>query len=245
MEQVFVSSVFVGLEEYRKSVCSAIDRLDGMKAVCMERFGSRHDPPLEVCLNKIREADYFIGIMGCNYGSSPSDDVRSYSEIEYDYAKSLEKPGLMFVAPGNISMPANSIEPDVLRQRQDAFRTKIRAQHTTSSFATPADLGTDVIIGIHNLISEKQNQKITTLLEAVRYSALEYSAFKNPPAIPMTTLMFPFITNQAGFDTGIAISNTSASPFGNPPQAGICTIHYYGGMIGGGLAPINQTSPVV
>ena len=112
MEQVFVSSVFVGLEEYRKSVCSAIDRLDGMKAVCMERFGSRHVPPLEVCLNKIREADYFIGIMGCNYGSSPSDDVRSYSEIEYDYAKSLEKPGLMFVAPGNISMPANSIVVD-------------------------------------------------------------------------------------------------------------------------------------
>ena len=36
-----------------------------------------------------------------------------------------------------------------------------------------------------------------------------------------TTLLFPFVTNQAGFDTGIAISNTSA-------QAGSCTISYHG-----------------
>ena len=36
-----------------------------------------------------------------------------------------------------------------------------------------------------------------------------------------TTLLFPFVTNQAGFDTGIAITNTSA-------QAGSCTISYHG-----------------
>ena len=36
-----------------------------------------------------------------------------------------------------------------------------------------------------------------------------------------TTLLFPFVTNVAGFDTGIAISNTSS-------QAGSCTITYFG-----------------
>ena len=36
-----------------------------------------------------------------------------------------------------------------------------------------------------------------------------------------TTLLFPFVTNKAGFDTGLAISNTSA-------QAGSCTISYHG-----------------
>ena len=29
----------------------------------------------------------------------------------------------------------------------------------------------------------------------------------------VTNLLFPFVTNQAGFDTGIAISNTSRDPF--------------------------------
>jgi hypothetical protein len=43
-----------------------------------------------------------------------------------------------------------------------------------------------------------------------------------------TVLLFPFVTNQAGFDTGIAISNTSTDPFGTTPQAGTCQLNFYG-----------------
>jgi hypothetical protein len=46
-----------------------------------------------------------------------------------------------------------------------------------------------------------------------------------------TSLLFPFMTNQLGFDTGIAISNTSTDPFGGSgatAQAGICTLNFYG-----------------
>ena len=32
-------------------------------------------------------------------------------------------------------------------------------------------------------------------------------------------LLFPFVTNQAGFDTGIAIANTSQDPFGTFPSS--------------------------
>jgi len=44
-----------------------------------------------------------------------------------------------------------------------------------------------------------------------------------------TILLYPFITNQAGFDTGIAIANTSTDPFGTGPQAGACTLNWYSG----------------
>jgi len=60
-----------------------------------------------------------------------------------------------------------------------------------------------------------------------------------------TNLLFPFVTNQAGFDTGIAISNTSRDPFATPTarlQAGRCTINYYGTTTNGGAAPAAQTS---
>lgn len=60
-----------------------------------------------------------------------------------------------------------------------------------------------------------------------------------------TNLLFPFVTNQAGFDTGIAISNTSQDPFGTGTQSGACRINYYGGTSGGGAAPAAQTSGVV
>jgi hypothetical protein len=43
-----------------------------------------------------------------------------------------------------------------------------------------------------------------------------------------TNLLFTFLTNQAGFDAGIAIANTSRDPFGTTPQKGNCTLNYYG-----------------
>jgi hypothetical protein len=50
-------------------------------------------------------------------------------------------------------------------------------------------------------------------------------------------LLFPFVTNQAGFDTGIALANTSLDPFGTTPQNGPVTLNYYGNTTGGGAAP--------
>jgi hypothetical protein len=50
-------------------------------------------------------------------------------------------------------------------------------------------------------------------------------------------LLFPFVTNQDGFDTGIAIANTSADPYGTAPQTGIVNLWYYGTTSGGGAAP--------
>ena len=60
-----------------------------------------------------------------------------------------------------------------------------------------------------------------------------------------TNLLFPFLTNQLGFDSGVSIANTSVDPFGTSPQAGTCKINYYGETTGGGAAPAAQTSQVV
>lgn len=47
-------------------------------------------------------------------------------------------------------------------------------------------------------------------------------------AASSTTLLFPFVTNQAGFDTGVIIANASATPGGGTPVDGTCEIHFYG-----------------
>lgn len=59
---------------------------------------------------------------------------------------------------------------------------------------------------------------------------LDTSSAKNAFSIGIcrTVLLFPFVTNQAGFDTGIAISNTSTDPFGTVPQAGTCSENWFG-----------------
>jgi len=48
-------------------------------------------------------------------------------------------------------------------------------------------------------------------------------------SICQTLLLFPFVTNQSGFDTGIAIANTSTDPIGTATQAGTCTLSWYSG----------------
>jgi hypothetical protein len=55
-------------------------------------------------------------------------------------------------------------------------------------------------------------------------------------------LLFPFVTNQVGFDTGIAIANTSLDPYGTAPQAGTITVNFYGNTVGGGAAPAALTT---
>lgn len=57
-----------------------------------------------------------------------------------------------------------------------------------------------------------------------------------------TNLLFPFVTNVVGFDTGMAISNTSSDPFGTTTQSGNCTVYYFGQGQGGGAAPASQTT---
>jgi large repetitive protein len=59
---------------------------------------------------------------------------------------------------------------------------------------------------------------------------LDTSTAKNAIQIGIcrTILLYPFITNQAGFDTGIAIANTSTDPFGTTPQTGTCSLNWYG-----------------
>jgi hypothetical protein len=55
-------------------------------------------------------------------------------------------------------------------------------------------------------------------------------------------LLFPFVTNIAGFDTGVAIANTSVDPYGTSPQTGTVTLNYYGTTSGGGAAPATATT---
>jgi len=60
-----------------------------------------------------------------------------------------------------------------------------------------------------------------------------------------TILLYPYITNQAGFDTGLTVANTSQDPFTvgssvTGAQAGSCAFTYYGGTT---AAPTTPPAP--
>lgn len=82
-----------------------------------------------------------------------------------------------------------------------------------------------------------------TTVAAPRFAASAATPFNAITVSPCTTsLLFPFVTNADGFDTGIAIANTSSDPTtgtdgGTVAQAGTVTFYYYGPS-----APDAQTS---
>jgi hypothetical protein len=58
-------------------------------------------------------------------------------------------------------------------------------------------------------------------------------------------LLMPFVTNQAGFDTGVALANTSLDTFGTSAQQGTVKLTYFGSTAGGGAAPPPFTTQTV
>jgi hypothetical protein len=58
-----------------------------------------------------------------------------------------------------------------------------------------------------------------------------------------TILLYPYITNQGGFDTGLTVANTSQDPvFSTGAQNGACTFTYYGGTTAAPTTPPGPTS---
>lgn len=60
-----------------------------------------------------------------------------------------------------------------------------------------------------------------------------------------SNLLFPYITTEAGFDSGIAISNTSTDPWASRKTEGACTLNLYGTTSGGGAVPGPFSTPTV
>ena len=51
----------------------------------------------------------------------------------------------------------------------------------------------------------------------------------NAAANHHTRLLFSYVSNEAGFDTGISISNTSMDPFKTAKESGTCILYFYSG----------------
>ncbi len=53
-------------------------------------------------------------------------------------------------------------------------------------------------------------------------------------------LLFPYVTQAPGYDTGIAVANTTSDPYGTTGQYGAVEFWYYGSLTNGGAAPGTQ-----
>ena len=82
-------------------------------------------------------------------------------------------------------------------------------------FACVSSIGNIAIVGA--------NASCPPNVGGTTWTKISWNASSPQPAAT-TNLLFPYVTNANGFDTGIAISNTSADPFSTATGSGTCTL---------------------
>lgn len=137
--QVFVSSTFKDLIEERKSVIHALLELDCIPAG-MELFPAADEDAWTLIKEVINDSDYYLLILAGKYGSTNSLGV-SYTEMEFDYAVSMNKPILVFLHENTDNL--NVAKTEKLEKAQNdlkAFREKAQEKHC-KFWNTSEDLG--------------------------------------------------------------------------------------------------------
>lgn len=148
--QVFVSSTYEDLHAERQEVMQALLELDCIPAG-MELFPAANDDQWTLIRRVIDDCDYYIVIVGGRYGSIGPQGI-SYTQMEYEYAMSQDKPVIAFLHKEPGELPANRTEKTAQgREKLEAFRAL--AQHKMCKYwLTPADLGSAVSRSLVKLI---------------------------------------------------------------------------------------------
>jgi Domain of unknown function (DUF4062) len=150
MKTAFLSSTAKDLNEHREAAYRAVQGLDGWKCVRMEDFGARDSLADDFCRKQVGECDVFVGILGHLYGSSPSGELASFTEREYEAAISTNQPRFLFVAPEDFKLPFSLFEDDERRRRQKAFRDRVDHERIRDTFVSPDDLAARIISALRN-----------------------------------------------------------------------------------------------
>lgn len=136
--KVFVSSLIVGMEDFREAAVSAIRSL-GHEPIVAEQFSAEPNSPRIACLSGVRDSQLVVLILGERYGAVLPSGISATHE-EYREAKD-QKPILAFVQEGVNREPA-----------QAAFLAEVQGWDGglfRSGFSTPDQLRDAVTRAIH------------------------------------------------------------------------------------------------
>ena len=133
--RVFISSTFSDMKQYREAIQTAVNRADCV-AYGMERFGAETIPPLDVCFEELKKSQIYICALGMRYGSIDSKTGKSYTQLEFEKARELGKPTLVFIIDeNNVSFKISEIDTDSSAQKLRDFKENIKlSKEVTCAF---------------------------------------------------------------------------------------------------------------
>jgi hypothetical protein len=114
-------------------------------------------PAAQLCVDRVRGCDVYVGVLGTRYGSPVRDMPElSYTELEFDTATEAGLDRLVFVLDtdaDNLGIPLSRLIDREFGDRQDAFCRRVRDSGlTVQSFANPDMLGRLVERSLRELV---------------------------------------------------------------------------------------------
>ena len=160
----------------------------GHVIVDMAGFPASAQASAQVCAERVRGCDVYVGVLGTRYGSPVRDMPEvSYTELEFDTATEASLDRLVFLldtGAADVGIPLSSLIDREFGARQDAFRRRVQgSQLVTRSFASPAELGQLVERSLRDLADTRA--RIVGGIEREQVPAgprpVRASKFVNPP----------------------------------------------------------------
>jgi tetratricopeptide (TPR) repeat protein len=160
----------------------------GHVVVDMADFPAADSVPADVCVQRVRDCDVFVGVLGARYGSPVRDRPEvSYTELEFDTATEAGVPRLMFALDMNaadVGLPIRLLQDLEHGTKQDAFRNRVNnVDLLVRSFQNPDDLRGLVADALRELLDtrERIDAGLTREKQPAEPRAVAVSKFVNPP----------------------------------------------------------------
>lgn len=127
-------------ESFVKAAIDAVTRAQCV-ACDMEYFTARDQQPAQYCIDRVRECDVYVGVIGLRYGSPVRDRPEvSYTELEFEAATlAPAKTRLIFLLNPDAEVPASSFNDRTYGIRQDQFRKRLQDAGITCRTFSKAD----------------------------------------------------------------------------------------------------------
>lgn len=145
--QMFVSSTYKDLVEAREKVFSTILSMYHFP-VGMEMFSADDDEQWEIIKDTMKDSDYYVLIIGHRYGSVTREGI-SYTEKEYNYAKSLGIPIMSFVRSRDVATTPSEREDNKNNEKKlDKFIRNVTEGKMCDFWETPDELVSKITIAL-------------------------------------------------------------------------------------------------
>ena len=144
--QVFVSSTFSDLHQERQAVLWELLKLRHIPAG-MESFPATDDRGWQIIQRTIDDSDFYVLLVAGRYGSIDPTTGLSWTEREYDYARTKGIPILAFVRDSS-AITADKFDTGRLGESLSIFRQKVSLAHLHATWAASQDLVLRVVQSI-------------------------------------------------------------------------------------------------